>query len=165
MILKKPDFLNTDTDQQEEAAPASDLPEQAPLLAKAAREAAQSESRSLEVYRVYQENIRRGDQLRTEITKGVKEGESLYSLLLKACEAISLMTGESLFYDTVKSDTLEIYGAGLEVAAVLEADIAETRGRLEKLTAAAQSDPDNQRIKKAIQSHKDRITRLEAKRE
>ena len=38
--------------------------------------------RSLEVYRAYQENIKTSSQLQTEILKGIKAGEDVYSLFL-----------------------------------------------------------------------------------
>lgn len=46
--------------------------------------------RSLEVYRTYQENIKTSSQLQTEILKGLKAGEDVYSLFLKAAKAIAL---------------------------------------------------------------------------
>ena len=57
--------------------------------------------RSLEVYRAYQENIKASSQLQTEILKGLKAGEDVYSLFLKAAKAISLMTSNSLFYSQI----------------------------------------------------------------
>ena len=47
--------------------------------------------RSLAICKEYQQNIKTSSQLQTEILKGAKAGESVYSLLLKACKAISLM--------------------------------------------------------------------------
>ena len=38
--------------------------------------------RNLEVYRTYQENIKRSGQLQTDILKGVQAGEDIYSLFL-----------------------------------------------------------------------------------
>lgn len=145
-----------------ESSPAS-TPEQAPLLAKEAKERAYTAAQSLSVYNQYQANIRQSSQLKAEMLKGAKEGESIYSLFLKACKAITLMTGESIFYDTIKADTLEIYGTGFEEAQPLQTDIAETRERLQMLQRAAESEPASQNIKKAIQAHKERIARLERK--
>ena len=66
--------------------------------------------RSLEVYRTYQENIKTSSQLQTEILKGIKAGEDVYSLFLKAAKAISLMTSNKLFYTQIEADTRAIYG-------------------------------------------------------
>lgn len=66
--------------------------------------------RSLEVYRTYQENIKTSSHLQTEILKGLKAGEDVYSLFLKAAKAISLMTSNSLFYSQIEA----IYGRGLQ---------------------------------------------------
>lgn len=70
--------------------------------------------RSLEVYRTYQENIKTSSQLQTEILKGLKAGEDVYSLFLKAAKAISLMTSNSLFYSQIEEDIEAIYGRGLQ---------------------------------------------------
>lgn len=162
MELNIPDFFKTDSKPKEATAPELPaIPEQAPLLAKEAKEEAYTQSQSLKVYKAYQENIQQSSQLQTEILKGAKQGEKLYSLLLKACKAISAMTGNNLFYDTVKTDTMEIYGVGLAESEPLEQDIAETGERLEKLIEAAEREPENTWIKKAIKAHRERLERLE----
>ena len=48
-------------------------------------------------YKEHQENIKRVEQLRTDINKGVQAGEPIYKLLLKAIECISLMTGDTAY--------------------------------------------------------------------
>lgn len=157
MKIEAPSFF---TDEAE-SSPA--LPEQAPLLVKEAKEEAYIAAQSLSVYKTYQEHIRQSSQLKTDLLKGTKEGESIYNLLLKACKAIALMTGDSIFYDTVKANTMEIYGNGFEEAQPLQTDIAETRERLQMLQRAADAEPASQSIKQAIKAHKERIERLERK--
>jgi uncharacterized membrane protein YqiK len=49
----------------------------------------------------YHDAIRVSEQLRIEITKGVQSGEPLNVLFLKACKAISLITGDRCFYDQI----------------------------------------------------------------
>lgn len=161
MELNIPTFFTDDDIPTAESLPKE--PEQAPLLAKEARETAYKKDQSLAVYQHYQANIKKSSQIKTEITKGAREGESIYSLFLKACKAISLMTDEEVFYTTIKRDTLEIYGEGLEMQEPLTQDIADTRARLDKLQAALEEKPDSVMINKAIQSHRERITRLESK--
>lgn len=158
MDFKIPDFFKTDDEEEEAAAP--ELPEQTPLLAKEAKEEAYTQSQSLKVYKAYQENIRQSSQLRAEIIKGAKEGENIYSLFLKACRVISDMTGEDVFYDTVKAYTMAIHGEGLAESQPLEQDIAETKERLEMLIAAGESDP-TPKIAAAVQAHRERLERLE----
>ena len=68
--------------------------------------------RSLEVYKTYQENIKTSSQLQTDILKGLKAGEDVYSLFLKAAKAIALMTSNSLFYSQAEADLIAIYGSG-----------------------------------------------------
>lgn len=62
--------------------------------------------RTEEVYRKYQQNIKRSEVLRAEIMKGVNNGEPPLALLLKASKCISLMTGDTLFYNHIE-DKLE----------------------------------------------------------
>lgn len=55
-----------------------------------------------EVYRQYQENILKAQQIRTEILKGLDAGTPDRELLLKACEALSRMTGDRVFLELVQ---------------------------------------------------------------
>ena len=57
---------------------------------------------ALEAYKEYQQNILKAHQIRSEILKGLDSGEPAEELLLKACEAISRMTGDKVFLDLVK---------------------------------------------------------------
>lgn len=56
----------------------------------------------LQVYQEYQSNIKKSEELRAEILSGVKNGEPPADLLLKACKCISLMTGDTLFYNQIE---------------------------------------------------------------
>jgi hypothetical protein len=77
------------------------------LQREADRRKAEKE-RNLEVYKTYQNNIKAAGQLQTEILKGVKGGESIYTLFLKAAKAISFMTSDSLFYSQLQEDITTI---------------------------------------------------------
>lgn len=74
-------------------------PEEPPQQASPGRKLARSE-----VYKEYQQNILASGTLRAEITKGAKAGEDPETLLLKAVKAISLMTGDKLFYEQIKTE-------------------------------------------------------------
>ena len=65
--------------------------------------------RSLAICREYQQNIKTSSQLQTEILKGVRAGEDIYSLFLKAVKAISLMTSNTVFYSQLEGDIRAIY--------------------------------------------------------
>ncbi|MBD5111438.1 MAG: hypothetical protein HDT42_02720 [Ruminococcaceae bacterium] len=114
----------------------------------------------------YQKNIRLSDSLRCEINKGLKSGEDIYSLFLKAAKAISLMTSDTIFYDTVKNDLLAIYGIGLEKPPVLQIELNEVQARLDRLRQAAEREQDTDdvaRIGTAIQYHEKAIERIKDK--
>jgi len=86
--------------------------------------------RNLEVYRTYQENIKRSGQLQTDILKGARAGEDIYSLFLKAVQAISCMTSNKTFYSQLEEDIKTIYGRGLQEPAPLLLEIQQARHAL-----------------------------------
>lgn len=136
------------------------------LYLQAQREAAEKQ-RTLDIFREYQENIKRSGQLQTEILKGVKAGESVYNLFLKAVKAISLMTSTSLFYSQIEADTRAIYGEGLqEEQAPLQCELAEVQKRLTRLKEAQAEELEHdsrERIGRAIQAHEAKIAQLQGK--
>jgi hypothetical protein len=138
--------------------------QQAKKLYLDAQREREDHQRSLEVYRTYQENIKTSSHLQTEILKGLKAGEDVYSLFLKAAKAISLMTSNSLFYSQIEADIEAIYGRGLQHKPPLQKELQETQTRLQRLLEAGQREqpPDNrERIQRAIEAHRAAIERLE----
>ena len=116
------------------------------------------------VYREYQLASRRSDQLRAEILKGIRAGEDIYSLFLKAGRAIALMTHNSVFYSQLEKDVLEIYGNGLQEQAPLQIQIDAAKTRLQKLQEA-EARESSQQLQAAIRAHKDKIQQLESLRQ
>jgi len=115
------------------------------------------------VYSEYQENIKTSSQLQAEILKGIRNGESIYSLFLKATQAISLMTSNKLFHSQAEADLIAIYGAGLSEPEPLSIELNAAEGRLERLRAAYDREdaPDNRRrIESAIEAHEERIIQI-----
>lgn len=132
------------------------------LYLQAQREAAEKQ-RTLDIFREYQENTKWSGQLQTEILKGVKAGESVYNLFLKAVKAISLMTSNSLFYSQIEADIEAIYGRGLQHKPPLQKVLQEAQERLQRLLDAEQREPEGnskERIKAAIKAHRAEIERL-----
>lgn len=118
------------------------------------------------VYSEYQKNIRISDSLRCEINKGLKSGEDIYSLFLKAAKTISLMTGDTAFYDVARKDVLAIYGMALEKPPVLQIELKEVQARLDKLRQAAERENDSDdiaRIRTAIQYHERTVEQIKKK--
>lgn len=121
--------------------------------------------RSLEVYIAYQENIKTSSRLQTEILKGIKAGEDVYSLFLKAAKAISLMTSNTVFYSQIEADIQAIYGRGLQHKPPLQKELQDAQTRLQRLLEAEQREqpPDSrERIYRAIEAHRKTIAELEA---
>lgn len=121
--------------------------------------------RSLAICREYQQNIKTSSQLQTEILKGAKAGESIYSLFLKACKAISLMTSNTVFYSQLEGDIRAIYGQGLLDPLPLQIELQETQERLTRLREALnrEIEPDaKERIQRAVKAHEAKIADLES---
>jgi len=133
------------------------------LLRKAERDKAELE-RSFQICKEYQDNIRVAGSLLTDILKGVRAGEDVYTLFLKAVKAISLMTSDTLFNTQIEGDMRAIYGRGLGQKPPLQQELKDTQERLQRISEAEQREQDydsQQRIKAAIQRHKSRIAELE----
>ena len=120
--------------------------------------------RSLAICREYQQNIKTSSQLQTEILKGARAGEDIYSLFLKACKAISLMTANTVFYSRLEGDIRAIYGQGLLDPLPLQIELQQTQERLTRLREALnrEIEPDaKERIQRAVKAHENRIAELE----
>ena len=148
-----------------ESIPRTEPPEQAKILLLDKQREREDHQRSLEAYRAYQENTKRSEQLQSEILKGIKAGEDVYSLFLKAAKAISLMTSNSVFYSQIDNDTRSIYGRGLNYKPPLQNELQDTQKRLQRLLEAEQREADTdsrERIKRAVKAHREHIAELEA---
>lgn len=124
-----------------------------------------AKEQALAVYREYQNNIKKSSQIQAEILSGLKAGESAYSLLLKACEAISLMTSNTLFYRQVNEDIRAVHGMGLLEPEPLAQELEKVQGRLDRLRESSKrilEPTDQQRIDKAIQQHELKVTELKS---
>ena len=133
------------------------------ILQKQANRNKAEQDRIQEIYRQHQENSIKSNQLQTEILKGVRAGESVYSLFLKASQAISLMTGNTAFYSQIEAEAKTIYGEGLLQKAPLQIEIQETEQRLHRLREAQKrelSGDSSQRMNNAIKAHEARIAEL-----
>ena len=142
-----------------------DAPEGLRLLQRKADEHKEALVRSLAVYKKYQENIMISSQLQTEILKGAKAGESVYSLFLKACKALSLMTSNTLFYTQLETDIREIYGQGLLEAYPLQMELQTTKERIARLKEALERDIEpraRDRIQLSIKAHEAQKAELES---
>ena len=121
--------------------------------------------RSLAICREYQQNIKTSSQLQTEILKGARAGEDIYSLFLKACKAISLMTANTVFYSQLEGDIIAIYGQGLLDPLPLQIELQQTQERLTRLREAEERELEadsRERIKRAVKAHENKIAELEA---
>ena len=119
---------------------------------------------ALAVYREYQENHKRAGELQREIADGTTQGADIYSLFLKAVEAISLMTSDKMFYTQTEKNLKTVYGIGLGERVPLELELEEVENRLAKLRQARETATEPaenlRRIDRAIQAHEERARQL-----
>ena len=120
--------------------------------------------RSLQVYRAYQENIKRSGQLQAEILKGARAGADPYSLLLKAADAIARMTHNPLFYEQARADLVAIHGEALLAPVPLAWELEAAQKRLAKLQSALENESETDtktRVQAAIKAHRADIDRIQ----
>ena len=116
------------------------------------------------VYQTYQRNIRLSEALQRDITKGLNQGADIYSLFLKAAEAISFMTSNNVFYEHAEANLRAVYGVGLREPSALQMELQHAQERLQRLQEAEAREPGGDaqsRIKKAIQAIEERIRQLQ----
>lgn len=122
-----------------------------------------AQAQATEVYRTYQENIRKVGQLNTEILKGIHNGENLVILFLKAVKAMTLCTGNKAEYDIIESTLLAVYGTGLHDKEVVSISIDAVQNRLDRLKKAlteVNNSNERSRIEQAIQAHQRQLDQL-----
>ena len=120
--------------------------------------------RARDAYSKYQDNIKAAGRMRTEILAGVRAGEPIEPLFLKACKVISLMTAEPLFAGQIEQDLISIYGKGQGAAAPLQMAAEQIQQRLDRMRQALgrETDPeDRRRIQAAITAHQNRLQALQ----
>ena len=136
-----------------------------PALIMRSKREDEDNKRTLEVYKTYQENTIKSEQLQAEILKGARAGADIYTLFLKAVDAIACMTSNACFRSQIEADLKSIYGAGLLEQPPLKLDLEQSRARLQRLTEARdreQNQDSKQRIGAAIKAHENKIAELEA---
>lgn len=131
------------------------------LLIKAQEQAAEKQ-RTIDIYKEYQSNAIKSSQLQVEILKGLNTGEDITALFLKAAQAISAMTNDSVFYKQVKESITAIYGAGLQEDIPLSVELEQVEQRLMYLEEAALWNEGGEllRIQRAIEAHRNRAEKL-----
>ncbi len=117
------------------------------------------------IYKAQQQNIQAAGQYTTEMLKGIKQGENIYNLFLKAVNIIGLMTGDTVIHTQAAEDIKTIYGVGLSEPYPLQLELSEIRQRLDRLAEATEraDQPDDTliRIYNAIAQHKTRERQIE----
>lgn len=132
-------------------------------LAREQEKQQEAAARAAEVYKAHQENTGKTGEIQAAILKGLKQGQPLPALFLKAAEAISCMTGNREFYQQIEADLLTVYGFALqepEAAAIEAGKIKERLHRLEQAAQGTQDERERGNIAAAIRAHRQRLEQL-----
>ncbi len=92
------------------------------------------------------------------------EGADIYSLFLKAIEALSLTVNEHALYNRCADNLTSIYGIGLQNEVPLSMKLESAQKRLESLTRALKSTNDTReqaRLTNAVEAHRELIASIE----
>ena len=145
----------------EEKADTAEIQPANGLLLKAKEQTAEKQ-RTIDIYKEYQSNTIKSSQLQAAILKGLNAGEDITALFLKAAQAISAMTNNSVFYNEIKERVTAIYGAGLQEDIPLSIELEQVEQRLMYLEEAALWNEGGEllRIQRAIEAHTERAQRL-----
>lgn len=150
---------------QDNIAAAKEEPAEAvPGLARIRQQEIAEAERGRQAYSKYQENIKAAGQLRAEILHGVRAGEPIEPLFLKACKVISLMTAEPVFAEQIEKDLLAIYGEEQQAAVPLQMAAEQVQDRLAKMRQALQretNEENRKRIQTAVEAHERRLKALQ----
>lgn len=110
-----------------------------PQLQRIADTNKQDNDRAAEVYKRYQENSAQASALMGDILKGVQSNEDPYNLLLKATEALGLVTSNTVFHTTVKKNILRVNGEVLQQEQPLKLCIEQEQEYLARLKSAKEA--------------------------
>jgi hypothetical protein len=137
--------------------------EHAPQLVQLQKKAVENKKQVLRIWERYRENRKKAHILEIEITKGIQKGVTPVELLLKACKAISCMTGTEAFYTQAERDIYGVYGQILKDPQALQAERKAVYDRLDKLKAALSERPPTEakRIRTAIKAHEERAQEIQ----
>ena len=168
--------------EPQEATPAPervDIPQEPETPAEASREtqeppapvrclslerAAEERQRVADEYKRQQRATIATEALRTQILKGLRAGEPLPVLFLKALECAGIATGDKVLIDQGKGDFLAVYGIGLQQPEAAAVELGEVRARLDNLERAYKKEwpsvDEKKRIAAAIRAHREREAHL-----
>lgn len=120
-------------------------------------------TRAIRAYAEYQANIRKAEDLKIQIIKGVQAGEAPLNLLLKACQCIGCMTGDTTFNRQLEKGLIAIYGKAFLEPVPLKLESDQVEGRLRKLKSVLANDSDQEdrrQIETAIKAHEGKLGKL-----
>lgn len=109
------------------------------------------------------EDMQASSNLLVDLSKNIQAGGDIYSLFIQAVEIIGLTTGNKSFTTQAIEDIKAIYGRGLKLSEPLQIELDQAKERLEILGNSYPEEVDQkarERIKRAIEAHKELIERL-----
>ena len=104
-------------------------------------------------------------ELRIKLNDAINAGKPPLEIVLELAKLLGEISGEDSYYQTTREQILAVYGLVLKDKFILADELAEVKGRLEKISAAYESsdftEEEHIRIGYALEAHKKEIARLE----
>lgn len=150
--------------QQQQQPQEQPQPQQKTRLQAEQESQQRAKEQAFDVYKKYQENIRKVSALSTEILKGLQSGENIAALFLKAVKAYTLCIDNPAEYKVIENTLQTVYGKALQDTATAELTADAIRNRLERLQKAHQQTDDNNDkalIEQAIKAHQKELESLQ----
>lgn len=125
-------------------------------LQKKANEIQKDHERAKRIFETYDNNRKLTQRLRIELMQGVREGQNIYLLFLKAIKLIDLLVSDKAFYNTIEADIKTLYTDTFKEPQSIEQEAERVNHRLNTLNEAltkATGRGERGRIKRAIKEH------------
>lgn len=118
------------------------------------------------ILKEYQDNIKASERDKSAILEGIDDGESPYTLFIKAVAILGRLTGDSIYKDIVEERSSYLYSVYSDDEDTLDALRLKTERRLVRLMEARKVS-DNPRelrlIDRATRKHLDHLEEIEKK--
>lgn len=147
-----------ETDKSDIINPLKEIDEAQELgaLQKKANQIQKDHKRAKQIYSTYSNNRKLTRGLRAEIMQGVREGQNIYLLFLKAIKVIEVLVSDPVFYNTIEADIKTLHTNTFKDPLSIEQEAETVRNRLDSLNNALTTATDRgerDRIKRAIKEH------------
>ena len=131
-------------------------------LARRIKRKNEEKDKQKQIFLMYTENLSKASIEQAEILKGLKAGNDIYNLFLKAIDTIELLSNNKAFSNQARENVIKVYGEQLGNKRPLEIQLEEINNRYNNIKKSLQQakGEDKKRIEKAAAEHKQKMDNL-----